>query len=550
MNAFALFLEGIPLPAWMTDETGVVRAVNDRWREFTEGDTSDVAPGSAFDPVIAEDRSALEQALAEATQTKAAFQLDIQVRRDDGQYRWMTCVASPYHNPSGELLGFIGMCLDLTERRQREERLAYMATHDSLTGLPNRRMFEGALDRAVARTRRGVHSVLLVLDIDNFKSFNDALGHLNGDQALSNFAFLLQRHVRAGDLLARIGGDEFAVLFEDTSMENAAEVAERMRVAAVEEEFVSHARAHELSLSGGLVPVEGSLDAREVFDHADAVMYEAKERGRNRVIVARPEVSVTDHTTRVAAQVRAALAEERFVLYFQPVVQLEGGVVAYYESLVRMIDEAGEMRLPAEFLTTIDRLGLMPRLTRIVVGLAIAALAAYDEVSISINVSASDLSDDSLPAFIHEQLVESGVGAERMVFEMSESVVVGNLSSAGSWVERLGGLGCAFVLDGFGAGLGLFGLLRELPFEQVKLDGSIVAALVDGGDSRRFIEAVRQLIEAQGRIAVAAWVDSEELLSSVEEAGFSLAQGYQLHVPTPDLGALVQISPAPPTTRT
>jgi diguanylate cyclase (GGDEF)-like protein len=462
----------------------------------------------------------------------------------------MTCVASPYRDSAGSFRGFIGMCLDLTERRQREERLAYMATHDSLTGLPNRRMFEGALERAVARTRRGVRSVLLVLDIDNFKSFNDALGHLEGDQALSNFAFLLQRHVRAGDLLARIGGDEFAVLFEDTSVENAAEVAERMRAAAGEEEFVSHARAHELSLSGGLVPVEGSLDAREVFDHADAAMYEAKEQGRNRVIVARPEVLVTDHTARVSAQVRTALAEERFILYFQPVIQLEDGAVVYYESLVRMIDESGEVRLPADFLTTIDRLGLMPRLTRIVVELAILALAAHEKVSISINVSASDLSDDSLQAFIHERLAESGVGAERMVFEMSEAVVVGNLSSAGSWVDRLGRLGCTFVLDGFGAGLGLFGLLRELPFEKVKLDGSIVAALSDDGDSRRFIEAVRQLIEAQGRTAVAAWVDSEESLSSVAQAGFSLAQGYQLYVPTPDLAALVHTAPAAPTIRT
>ncbi|MDP2400630.1 MAG: EAL domain-containing protein, partial [Actinomycetota bacterium] len=250
------------------------------------------------------------------------------------------------------------------------------------------------------------------------------------------------------------------------------------------------------------------------------------------------------------AQVRTALAEERFILYFQPVIQLEDGAVVYYESLVRMIDESGEVRLPADFLTTIDRLGLMPRLTRIVVELAILALAAHEKVSISINVSASDLSDDSLQAFIHERLAESGVGAERMVFEMSEAVVVGNLSSAGSWVDRLGRLGCTFVLDGFGAGLGLFGLLRELPFEKVKLDGSIVAALSDDGDSRRFIEAVRQLIEAQGRTAVAAWVDSEESLSSVAQAGFSLAQGYQLYVPTPDLAALVHTAPAAPTIRT
>jgi len=534
------FLDRAPMPAWYVDGECDLLHANAAWLDFAGADLDRERGQGWLDHVIPEDRVEVRNACVDAMGTDRAASAEVQVRRADGQSRWLTCFVSPYVGEDGVPEGVAGLCMDLTERRQREEQLAYMATHDSLTGLPNRRMFEAALDRSVKRARRGETSALLLLDLDNFKSYNDALGHLEGDQALINFALLLQRHVRAGDLLARIGGDEFAVLLERTSLAEAIDVAERMRRASWEEDFVMAARMHELGISAGLVPVEGGLDSRALFDVADAAMYEAKEAGRNRVVVRKTSAEETGaDTERLATRVRDALANERFQLYYQPVVRLDGRGVAYYESLVRMVDPDGEVHLPAEFLATVGRLGLMPRLTRQVIGMLTRELAEHPEAVVSMNVSAGDLAEDALPRFLEEELRRLDLDPSRLVLEIAENSVVANLTGTRNWMRRLHGLGCRFVLDEFGAGLGLFGLLRELDFEQVKLDGTIVRELSDDGHSRDFVAAVRSLVESQGCVAVASWVETERMLDRIREIGFELGQGYGLQMPEPDLGRLL-----------
>lgn len=535
------FLDGLPLLAWMTDWRGELVFVNSAWREFTGAPLDDASDDDLLSRVLPEDSVQLRRIIADAVKHHQPFQSEFQLRRADGQFRWFVCFTSPFHTGEGDGEGLVGMCMDLTERRQREEQLAYMATHDSLTGLPNRRVFESSLSRAVSRARRGTPAVLLMIDIDNFKLYNDSLGHLDGDQALINFSLLLRKHVRSGDLLARVGGDEFAVLFEQTDLLEAENVAERMRKAAAEEEFAMRSREIGLSLSAGLVLVDGELDARAVFDLADEAMYQAKEHGRNRVVVlASKDAREGSNGDRMVARLREALAEHQFTLCYQPVIRLSDNRVAYYESLVRMLSAEGELIMPAEFLPTAERLGLMPRLTRLVVGMAVRALADHDGAVLSINLSRGDLADDSLPRYVDEELRRQAVEPSRLVFEMSESAVMGNLASARNWIDRLGRLGCHFALDEFGAGLGLFGLLRELPFDQVKLDGSIITALSVDGENTAFVGAVRGLIEAQGHVAVASWVENAGLLERVRGAGFELGQGYHLQVPSPDLGALLR----------
>ncbi len=535
------FLDGLPLLAWMTDWRGELVFVNGAWREFTGAPHVDDEDADLLGRVLPEDRTQLQRIIKDAVVRHQPFQTEFQLRRADGQYRWFVCFTSPFHTEAGDFDGLVGMCLDLTERRQREEQLAYMATHDSLTGLPNRRMFESSLSRAVSRARRGTPAVLLMLDVDNFKSYNDSLGHLAGDQALVNFSLLLRQHVRSGDLLARIGGDEFAVLFEQTDLPEAESVAERMRRAATEEEFVTRSREIGLGISAGLVLVDGALEARAVFDLADVAMYQAKERGRNQVCILDSQDAKDDgDADRIIGRLREALADKQFVLHYQPVIRLSDHRVAYYEVLVRMLSPSGDVIMPAEFLPTAERLGLMPRLTRLVIGMAIRSLSDNEGAALSINLSHGDLADDSLPRYVDEELRRQGVDPSRLVFEMSESAVVGNLASARNWIDRLGRLGCSFVLDEFGAGLGLFGLLRELPFDQVKLDGSIITALSVDGESATFVEAVRGLIESQGHVAVASWVEDAGLLERVRNAGFELGQGYHLQVPSSDLAALIR----------
>jgi diguanylate cyclase (GGDEF)-like protein/PAS domain S-box-containing protein len=534
------FLEGLALPAWIVGPDGTLEYVNAAWCDIAGRSGAEQLERGLLTDILADDRAPFERLLHKALDGRSSFQSEFQFRRADGQHRLLSCSASTLFDSTGVSGGLIGVCVDLTERRQREEQLAFMATHDSLTGLPNRRLFDDTLGRATARARRGNHSTLMLLDIDNLKSYNDARGHLQGDQALVNFALLLQRHVRAGDLLARIGGDEFAVLFEGTGVAEAREVAERMRVAVGGEDFVSDSRRYELGLSAGLVLVDGTLDPHDVLDLADAAMYEAKAAGRNRIMVTQPGEVPTAPKERISSRVREALADERFTLHFQPVVNLNDGSVVYYETLVRMVDTDGEVLSPSEFLTSMERLGLMPRLTRMIVTLALHALTDNPTASVSLNIAAGDLADDSLPRFVHEELRRQGVDPARLLFEMPETAVMGNLAATRNWMDRLGPLGCRFVLDEFGVGFGMFGLLRELDFEQVKLDGSIVTALSANGDNRQFVESVRRLIESQGRIAVAIWVESAELLDKARSVGFTLAQGYHLERPSPDLAELIR----------
>jgi diguanylate cyclase (GGDEF)-like protein/PAS domain S-box-containing protein len=540
-EAVVSVLARMPMPAWAINHNCDLIYVNPEWHQFT-GRCVDQECGEGWlAGVLPEDRTGLRHACHDALAHKRPFTMEFQLRRADGQYRWLTCFATPVTLDDGATQGVVGMCMDLTDRRQREEQLAYMATHDALTGLPNRRMLQETLDRAVNRARRGEPGALLLLDMDNLKSYNDARGHLEGDQAIINFSLVLQRHLRGGDLLARIGGDEFVVLLERTSLKEAIVIAERMRLAA-RESFVADAGLYELGMSAGLVPIDGSLDGNALIDVADTALYEAKNSGRNRVVV-REEASLeTDsREEHLLARVRAALSEKRFRLYYQPVVRLSDQKVVYFESLSRMIDSDGSVLVPGEYLTAVERSGLMPRLTRVNIAMLLQALTDHAEAVVSLNVSSADLADDSLPRFIEEELRRRNIAPDRLVFEMSEGAVVANLASARYWMQRLRGIGGRFVLDDFGAGLGLFNLLRDLDFEQVKLDGSIVRAMHADGDSMQFVSAVRSLVESQGRVAVASWVETEGLLQSVQEAGFSLGQGYHIEMPDPDLGRLLEI---------
>ncbi|MDA3935436.1 MAG: EAL domain-containing protein [Actinomycetota bacterium] len=529
-----LFIDALNDPAWLTDSSCTVTHVNAAWVEFTGCGEGDNLGEKWLDRVAPTDRHAASYACPSVIDTGAATKFEFRMRRADGQWRSMLCLASPWFTSDGVIGGLVGQCQDLTDRQEREEQLAFMASHDVLTGLPNRRTFVDELDRAVSHARRGDYGVLLLLDVDNFKAYNDALGHREGDQALVNFALLLQTHLRAGDLLARIGGDEFAVLLEKADIATAREIAERMRTAASHEEFVTDSRRYGLGLSAGLVRIDGRLDARELFDVADNAMYRAKELGRNRVEVHDPRFVAPPPHTRLAARIQKALREGSFVLHYQPVIRLGDGVVSYHESLVRMSDE-DQLLTPAEFLPTVERLGLMPRLTRLVIRLVLQALRENRDATISVNLSGADLLDESLPRFIEESVDASGVSGDRLTFEMSESALMGNLAAGRYWIERISRLGSHFVLDDFGSGLGAFVFLRDLDVDQVKLGREIVGSLASDGGHHDFVGAIRSLVEAQGKIAVAAFVETDVMLERVRAIGFTHGQGYRLEEPSANI---------------
>jgi diguanylate cyclase (GGDEF)-like protein len=222
---------------------------------------------------------------AAAFSARRPFEIEYRLRRADDAYRCFVAVGRPFSDLDGRFAGYIGSSYDMTERKQQEEQLAYLAAHDPLTGLPNRRSLEEAMERAVSRARRGYPSALLFLDVDNFKVINDTLGHAAGDRALVSLTEFLQKHLRGEDMMARLGGDEFAVLIEGTTVKEAHVIAERMRRAMKDFQLSLEGVNYNLGLSIGLVPIDGSQAPAAVLSQADAAMYKAKELGRNRVVV-------------------------------------------------------------------------------------------------------------------------------------------------------------------------------------------------------------------------------------------------------------------------
>ncbi len=518
-----MVVQSVPLPACLCNSDGDIIYANALWTEAFHHLSAEPAQEAIKD---------LHIAIHRAVESGRSSEFEVTVPGSDDQSRTFAGHCGPVvlsEEPSAT-----AMCVlvDITDARRREAQLAFMATHDALTGLSNRRMFEDSLVRSVARAGRGRSGVLMMIDIDNFKSYNDALGHNQGDQALVNFALLLQTHVRAGDMVARVGGDEFGVVFEATSIDEAASIGERMRKAAAEETFVAEARSFELGMSAGIVPFDGSEEIQALIDAADSALYEAKDAGRNRVIVRETGVLPSpDIDARAAYRIRKALLSGSFRGHYQPVVRLPEGSTSYFESLVRMVSDEGELEMPASFLPDTERLGLMGRLTRFVVDQVVETLATMSNVRASINISGSDIADSSLPEHVKERLNSRNVDPSRLAFEVPERVVTTQADAVRAWLDRIKPLGCKVVLDRFGGGSRGLELLRDLPFDQVKIDVSVLARLTEDDGGTAYIEAMRRVIETRGLEVVASQIEDPRVLERVRRAGFGLVQGFDVGRP-------------------
>lgn len=528
-------LEGFVLPSVVLSAEGVLLFANAAWSALC-GDASREA-WAWLDAISVEERAGVRTAIERAIGAQRPVEVEFDVRTQSGAPHTLCVTLGPVE--LGESSGFLGVARDVSASRRREQRLVFMAGHDPLTGLANRHTFSEALERSASlATTRGVPSMLVLLDMDHLKRYNDAFGHLEGDQALVNLSMLLRSHIRASDLAARIGGDEFALLLNGATLADADDIASRICEAA-RGEFVAGARQVQLGVSGGIAEVEANVDPRVIMDRADSAMYASKQGGRHRFIKWDQGLGELATSNLSAGRVREALGNHGLFLVFQPVVSLKDGSVSYYESLVRMEVAEGESLLPSAFLPTVERIGLEPRLTLRVLELALAAIAKHPGICLSVNLSATDLTDTALREDVEATIRSSGVEPSSVVFEIPESTLLSNLSEGRQWIERLAATGCRFVLDDFGAGLGVFVLLNEDHIEQVKLSRTVIEALRHSKESRQFVRAIRELIESQGKSTVAAFIETEAMLAEVVDAGFTFSQGYALHEPEADLDRLI-----------
>jgi EAL domain-containing protein (putative c-di-GMP-specific phosphodiesterase class I) len=347
-------------------------------------------------------------------------------------------------------------------------------------------------------------------------------------------------------MLARLGGDEFAVLLEDASEAEGLEIAERLRQSVDATRFAVDERSFNLSLSIGLVTIDGHKHTEEVLAQADIAMYAAKQQGRNRVVRYDPAQDSSwqlSDANQWVVRIKDALQDNRLLFYFQPIVHLGDTRIAHYEALIRLRAEDGTIVLPASFIPPAERFGLMPQLDRWIVRSAVRVLQQHADICLYVNLSGQSLVDDGLLGYIDDELRVSGVTPERLGFEITETVAVLDIVRAEHWIRRIKMLGCPFALDDFGVGFTSFSYLRNLPFDKIKIDGSFIRHLDHDPSSRAIVQAIHSLAKAMGKTTVAEFVENESTVQILSEIGITYGQGYYLGKPSSminrDLGTSV-----------
>ncbi len=451
-------------------------------------------------------------------------------------------IAKPYHPGLLDVRLAVAEAAvqNLAERRRLEHDLAFLAEHDPLTKLFNRRRLPVAVDTAIGAARNGLPGALLYIDLDNFKVVNDTLGHDAGDRLLLCVADILRSSVREDDVLVRFGGDEFVIILPDCEVKDAMEIGESLRQKIEGLVFAEGERVFRVGASIGVSPIDGTKSAADVIGVADAACYAAKSRGRNRVELHNEDASAlaalvadADWTTRI----RDAMAAGTLRLFFQPVVSTVDYRIFFHEALLRLCDREGASPVPpGAFMSSLHRSGQTAALDRFVIERAVSALEnASDDVCISINLCGSSFAAEDFEPFVVRLLESRGIRSSQIIFELTESEVIGNVRHAGETMNSLRRRGVRFALDDFGAGTSSLNYLKSLPIDMMKVDGSFVRNLREDPFNRAVVKACHAFSTSLGIPAIAEHVERPDLLSDLAAMQIEYAQGYLIGKPAPEL---------------
>jgi diguanylate cyclase (GGDEF)-like protein len=470
----------------------------------------------------------------------------------DGGHRTLITTAAPVLSARAQVVRVVSVGLDVSEQRQADERIRYMAEHDALTALPNRLMFAERLRAALAAGRAGRLAAVHCLDLDDFKGVNDSLGHPVGDQLLIAAAARMRAVLREGDLLARLGGDEFAVIQPDiASAEEAARTAARL-VDSLARPF----RLEGYTLrSGGsvgtaLAPLHGTT-AEALLQRADIALYRAKAggRGRHELFSAEQESRLMERR-RLEEDLHRALAEQQFSVVYQPKFRVDDGAMAGAEALLRWRQPERGWIPPSLFIPIAEETGLIQPLTRFVLDTACRQAMAWRqaglEVPVAVNLSAGEFRAGQGVRMVEQALADIGADPRLIEVELTEGVFLRNADAAAEEVAALRRRGVRVSLDDFGTGYSSLGYLQHLHFDVIKIDRQFVDRIAEPGASRHIVDAVVRLAHGLSAKVVAEGVETQAQLRVLAELGCDVAQGFLLSRPiAPEaLAALAQGRPA------
>jgi diguanylate cyclase (GGDEF)-like protein/PAS domain S-box-containing protein len=543
VNKLSRAVESSSSQVVITDLNGVIEYVNQKFVDVIGYDKEEVIGQNMS---ILKSGNTPDATYAKMWKTIASGKYwsgEIQNQYKNGINYWDRISISSVDNTIGEITNYISFHEDITQEYQMSQKLNYQASHDSLTGLINRREFETYIERLLASKRdKSTQHAICFMDLDQFKIINDTCGHAAGDELLRQISTIIKQNVRVNDSLARIGGDEFSVLMEHCSLENAERVMASMLKVLKEYQFHWEGSYFKVGISIGIVAInESMVNLTALFKEVDAACYMAKESGGNRIHIYssdNEEIAIHMGEMQWVAKIQRALEEDSFCLYAQAIEPMNGNTNSHYELLIRMLDDNGAIIPPSAFLPAAERYKLITQIDQWVVKKALSLLKAHPAFMkkvqlVSINLSGPSLADDSFLQFVTNLVKHSNIDGTKICFEITETAAISNMFIAKKFISVLREFGCCFALDDFGSGLSSFGYLKNLSVDYLKIDGMFVKGIVDDPIDCAMVKSINEIGQVMGMKTIAEFVENDAIRDILKELGVNYAQGYGVAKPVP-----------------